>query len=453
VTWIKDKILHAYYMTSIEDRILVERLLNMCVVPYQLESEERMLKLLYLYGTIDEHASKAFVELQKNLILVRRHVTDYLTCIKTFELKSDAERQLSLRISQLTKFLPDPVKASEFLCKFSADLREDKVLMRTMEIIVNPVTDCKTCAEQTNMVLKKLGAPVMTNLYYNTIKILLERTSSLLIDKDALVKLLSILHSVRLDNQDVLNSLGMTKEVALERGLRLVSVLAFVYPSHFSEEQTLTLLIRLLTLVPDKLQPTILTALTYIGKTKPIGQYQSNLMSILVPHCQNMIVKGSPKQAKEAVRCLFTNMNHVLRSQTFMQVVESLKANLEPDNVGYRTAIVALGHIGLCLPEDFKYDMKTIISQKVVKDLLVNTSRTDDDRYKNSDDWCEEGDLPEITRCMIAGMKTTVRWLIGLRNDFKAAQKTYKMLIAFVETGGGFINAKVTTYAILYSIM
>jgi len=112
--------------------------------------------------------------------------------------------------------------------------------------------------------------------------------------------------------------------------------------------------------------------------------------------------------------------------------------------VGYRTAIVALGHIGLCLPEDFKYDMKTIISQKVVKDLLVNPSRTDDDRYKNSDDWCEEGDLPEITRCMIAGMKTTVRWLIGLRNDFKAAQKTYKMLIAFVETGGGFINAKVT---------
>lgn len=36
------------------------------------------------------------------------------------------------------------------------------------------------------MVLKKLGAPVMTNLYYNTIKILLERTSSVLIDKEAI---------------------------------------------------------------------------------------------------------------------------------------------------------------------------------------------------------------------------------------------------------------------------
>jgi hypothetical protein len=36
-----------------------------------------------------------------------------------------------------------------------------------------------------NLVLKKLGAPVMTNLYYNTIKLLLERTSSVLVDKEA----------------------------------------------------------------------------------------------------------------------------------------------------------------------------------------------------------------------------------------------------------------------------
>jgi hypothetical protein len=34
-------------------------------------------------------------------------------------------------------------------------------------------------------VLKKLGHPVMTNLYYNTIKLLLERTSSVLVDREA----------------------------------------------------------------------------------------------------------------------------------------------------------------------------------------------------------------------------------------------------------------------------
>lgn len=66
VTWIKDKILHGYYMAGMEDRLLVERLLNTCLVPYQLPAGERMKKLYHLLGTIDDHASKAFVELQKH---------------------------------------------------------------------------------------------------------------------------------------------------------------------------------------------------------------------------------------------------------------------------------------------------------------------------------------------------------------------------------------------------
>lgn len=69
VNWIKDKILHVYYMQSLDDRILVERLMNTCLVPFQLEPYDRMMKLMYLYGTIDTNASKAFVEVQKNLLL------------------------------------------------------------------------------------------------------------------------------------------------------------------------------------------------------------------------------------------------------------------------------------------------------------------------------------------------------------------------------------------------
>lgn len=38
--------------------------------------------------------------------------------------------------------------------------------------------------------LKKLGQPVMTNVYYNTIKMLLERVSSVMIDHETLLILL-----------------------------------------------------------------------------------------------------------------------------------------------------------------------------------------------------------------------------------------------------------------------
>lgn len=47
-------------------RLLVERLLNTCLVPFQLPAEERMKKLYHLLGTIDENATKAFIELQKH---------------------------------------------------------------------------------------------------------------------------------------------------------------------------------------------------------------------------------------------------------------------------------------------------------------------------------------------------------------------------------------------------
>jgi sister-chromatid-cohesion protein PDS5 len=69
VGWMKEKILQLYYMDSVKDRILVERLLNTCSVPFGLEPYDRMIKLLYLYGSIHNNPSRAFVEIQRNLSL------------------------------------------------------------------------------------------------------------------------------------------------------------------------------------------------------------------------------------------------------------------------------------------------------------------------------------------------------------------------------------------------
>ena len=59
------KLYLGYYMSGIEDRLLVERLLNMYLVPFNLESGERMKKLFMLFATVDENAGKAFIEVKK----------------------------------------------------------------------------------------------------------------------------------------------------------------------------------------------------------------------------------------------------------------------------------------------------------------------------------------------------------------------------------------------------
>ena len=65
-------------MPGMEDRLLVERLLNTSLVPFNLEPAERMKKLFLLFGTIDDNASKAFIEVQKHQLMVRKCVIELL---------------------------------------------------------------------------------------------------------------------------------------------------------------------------------------------------------------------------------------------------------------------------------------------------------------------------------------------------------------------------------------
>ena len=77
IKWIKDKIMHTHFMKDIEDRLLVERLMNTCLIPFNLESLERMKKLFLLFTTIDEYATKAFIGVSK-IIFVVLHVDAYI---------------------------------------------------------------------------------------------------------------------------------------------------------------------------------------------------------------------------------------------------------------------------------------------------------------------------------------------------------------------------------------
>lgn len=55
-------------------------------------------------------------------------------------------------------------------------------------------------------------------------------------------------------------------------------------------------------------------------------------------------------------------------------------------------------------------------------------------------EWCDEDKLPEETRCKIEAMKMMARWLIGLKNDVISAQKTFRMLTAFIQHRGDLFD-------------
>ncbi|KAG6464706.1 hypothetical protein O3G_MSEX014682 [Manduca sexta] len=187
VQWIKDKILHGYYMTALEDRLLVERLLNTSLVPYTLPAPARMKKLYYLMSNVDDNATKAFIELQKHQLAVRRTVAEWIELHRKPATPAVQKELIAKVLHISSKFLPESVKAQEFLNKFSLHMKQAPELLQGMETILNPNVSCEVCVRTTSSVLKKLGQPVMTNLYYNTVKMLLERVSSVMIDHESLL--------------------------------------------------------------------------------------------------------------------------------------------------------------------------------------------------------------------------------------------------------------------------
>jgi len=58
-------------------------------------------------------------------------------------------------------------------------------LLRCINIVLKRDVSCRECADTMGVLLKKLGAHVHSNLYYNTVKMLIERVASVMVDKES----------------------------------------------------------------------------------------------------------------------------------------------------------------------------------------------------------------------------------------------------------------------------
>jgi sister-chromatid-cohesion protein PDS5 len=211
----------------------------------------------------------------------------------------------------------------------------------------------------------------MTNLYYRTIKQLLERVSSVIVDAEAVSHLVDIVKEA-LVGGPILHELRLDGDRATERGLKLILLLAFVFPAQFLQVDVISTMLTYLSLKGDSIAPLTLSALAFVGKHKPLGDAFPDLMDALVPICQEFVTNGTPKQAKQAIKCLYANTTASSQDAVFAELLESIKTNMEPEREEkYLTSIVALGHLALNLPDKFPVHVKNLVSRKIVKELLM----------------------------------------------------------------------------------
>lgn len=431
VSWIKDKVLHVYYQTALEDRLLVERILHTCLVPYQLPPEERMKKMYQLYATVDDHAVKAFNELLKCQNVVRNHVRSLLDLHKEVR-NEEIEKQMGQKIVVLAKSLPEPVKAQEFLKKFNTLLITDNRVRSYLEVIVKPDCLCREAEDNVRELLKKLGNPVMTNVFYMTVKQLLERVAPVLIDRIAVQCLLTYVDEALQRTSDIFEEVMPLK--APERGLKLLHTLSYVFPASFYYSEIFGKLVEFLKMPDETAAEITLQILCNVGNV--IETNHPEIASELIPVLMGFTKTGTVKQAKHAVKCLYVVTE--AKELHFGSIVEELKtSHLTLASPHFRTALVTLGHIAYHCPESFAVAIKGVVTKIVVQQLLMQDKeppRTTDE------DFCSEEALSEETKAKIEGMKLMVRWLLGLNGNQNAGNSTLKLLTTVVDHDGDLME-------------
>uniref|UniRef100_A0A8C3PXV5 PDS5 cohesin associated factor B n=1 Tax=Chrysolophus pictus TaxID=9089 RepID=A0A8C3PXV5_CHRPC len=422
ISWIKDKLLHIYYQNSIDDRLLVERIFAQYMVPHNLETNERMKCLYYLYATLDSNAVKYW----KCQNLLRHQVKDLVDLIKQPKVSS-----ICVYSTVNMRNLPDPGKAQDFMKKFTQVLEDDEKIRSQLEMLVSPTCSCKQAEGCVREITKKLGNPKQpTNPFLEMIKFLLERIAPVHIDTEsisALIKQVNKSIDGTADDEDE----GVPTDQAIRAGLELLKVLSFTHPISFHSAETFESLLACLKMDDEKVAEAALQIFKNTGSK--IEEDFPHIRSALLPVLHHKAKKGPPRQAKYAIHCI--NAIFSSKETQFAQIFEPLHKSLDPSNFEHLiTPLVTIGHIAMLAPDQFAAPLKSLVATFIVKDLLMN------DRLpgkKTTKLWVPDEEVSPETLVKIQAIKMMVRWLLGMKNNHsKSGTSTLRLLTTILHSDG-----------------
>ncbi len=98
-------------------------------------------------------------QVQKNqFLIVKKAVTELVVLHRADRsdpaLAHEADKEIQQAILQAAKHLPESVKATEYLRKFSKHMLQDRHVLESMEKIISPDVTCSECMKNVVSVLR-----------------------------------------------------------------------------------------------------------------------------------------------------------------------------------------------------------------------------------------------------------------------------------------------------------
>lgn len=106
------------------------------------------------------------------------------------------DKDISTRVSQLSKYFPDSITPNENIHEFFLDLETNEDMLQLLEIVDNPEISSEESAKAGT---RALEFELMNNQYYDTVKLLVDQTVSVLIDKEVVIQLVCSYHFIHIN--------------------------------------------------------------------------------------------------------------------------------------------------------------------------------------------------------------------------------------------------------------
>jgi sister-chromatid-cohesion protein PDS5 len=179
-----------YFQDSIEDKLMVERLLNSCIVPYSLGAKEKMAQLYYAFTTFDDYSIMSLIEIMKNRVLLYQLMKSIIEHNEMAEKNPEMGAKLNEEISQVSAHLLDTAKGTDFMKVLLNLFKKNLNLKNYFKAFVNVNSSCAKTLQMIQLIFTNLNTLNATQMSMG--KRLIERMSSLIIDRDCLESLIDL---------------------------------------------------------------------------------------------------------------------------------------------------------------------------------------------------------------------------------------------------------------------
>jgi len=179
-----------YFQDSIEDKLMVERVLNSCIVPYSLGPKEKMAQLYYAFTTFDDFSIMSLVEIMKNRVLLYQLMKSIIDLNESVDKSSENASRLDSELAQVASHLMDVPKGIEFLKVLLGLFKKNLNLKGYFKNFVNLSCSCAKTMQLIQLIFTNMNTLNATQMGMG--KRLIERMSSLIIDKECLESLIDL---------------------------------------------------------------------------------------------------------------------------------------------------------------------------------------------------------------------------------------------------------------------